>query len=179
MVDRTFADEVAKRAAEAGGGLAAAVKALAVQNHAADQAAYRQRVFDSHKVGMNTLGADATPVEDMGNITVTGDVYGNEAVQMLAQSLGGQSSLPATPTPTASPTPTSAGPATEPVQQAAASPLAAAVLGAALLAAGGGLGAGIPWLLGAFNQVEAVDTDTDTITEIEAIQAYQPSNGSN
>jgi hypothetical protein len=79
---------MAKRAAEAGGGLAAAAKAIATQNYAANQAAHRRRVEDSHRAGMNTLGmgpAELSKPEDeqMGDVIVTGDVYGDEAVRML------------------------------------------------------------------------------------------------
>lgn len=50
---------------------------------------------------------------------------------------------------------------------ATGSKLKTALLSTALLASGCGLGAGIPWLLGAFDKPESVSPTTDTNTQYE------------
>ena len=81
-------EEIAKRVGEAGAGLVAAAKGVATQNFVANQSAHRRRVEDSHRLGMKTLGMtddDFSKPEDenVGDVIVTGDVYGDEAVRML------------------------------------------------------------------------------------------------
>lgn len=146
--DRPPIAEMAKRAAEAGGGLAAASKAVAIENYRASSTAHRQRVADSHAAGMKTLGFDVgnqLEADDMGDLIVTGDVYGDEAVRMINR---GQS---------------------PPI--AAGSTLSKWVMIAALLAGGGGVGAAATALL---NRPEpsAVD-DTDTQYEI-GVGRFEP-----
>ena len=144
--NRSPMEEIAKRVSEAGAGLVAAAKATAVQNLVANQSAHRRRVEDSHRLGMQTLGmmeeSDfAKPGdEDVGNIIVTGDVYGDEAVKML-----GTGQVPATTVP--------------PSLLARAAPL---LLAGAL----GASGVGVPWLVAslaakpAVEAAEVIDTDT-------------------
>lgn len=161
--DRPPLEEIAKRTGEAGAGLIAAVHAGAVREHVNAQGAYARRVADDHAAGMVTAGmaeaGDFSPPEDesMGNITVTGDLYGDTAVNALRDQIvnapGTQSPMP----PPESPPPT---------ETRGMSPLAKALvtLGAAALIPG----IGVPLLaaFGAFDkppaQTEFTDTDTDT-----------------
>jgi hypothetical protein len=99
--------EIAKRAAEAGAGLAAAAQAAATQNFVANQTAHRRRVEDSHRHGMKLLGMqddDFAKSEDetVGDVIVTGDVYGDEAVKMFNRA-GSQEAAPTPEAPAAAP----------------------------------------------------------------------------
>jgi hypothetical protein len=61
----------------------------------------------------------------------------------------------------------------QPAVGVGAKALLAAVLGASGLT--GALATGVPWLLGAFDKPAAVaGTDTDTLTNVEAVQGYKP-----
>lgn len=86
--DRPPLAEMAKRAGEAGAGLVAAAKAAATEGFVADQEAYEKRVKDSHELEMQLLGKEpsSSPKEDdemRRVIMVTGDVYGDKAVESL------------------------------------------------------------------------------------------------
>ena len=99
METRTPAEEMGKRAAEAGAGMAAAGKAAGLLHHVDGLAAYRKRVADAHANGQAALGMPASsgPEDEMGSkILVTGDVYGDEAVKVL-QAANGQQAQPETP----------------------------------------------------------------------------------
>jgi hypothetical protein len=153
LPDRPPIEEMGKRAAEAGGGLAAAAKGIATQNFMANQSAHRRRVEDSHRLGMKALGMTDDEFskpedEDVGDLTVTGDVYGDEAIRMLK-------STPEQPSP---PNPKSS------VWETAAPLLLAGALGA--------MGVGLPWLfasLGGAAVEQIVDTDTDTQYLLELV----------
>jgi len=115
--------------------------------------AARQRVRDGHKAGLRALGMEDAKSEQEpdtgGNVIVTGDIYGDRAVQALQEP-----TQPGDPTPT---TPTGIT-----AKHAIIAALAAALLG-------GSLGAGVPWMLGLFNQQQPTtftDTDTDQWNDI-------------
>jgi len=89
-VDRLPIDEVAKRVAEAGGGLTAAAKAIAIENYRANQQSHRRRLADDHKLGMKLNGLEpseqAQPEDDLvGDVIVTGDIYSDRAIQALSR----------------------------------------------------------------------------------------------
>jgi len=143
--------EVAERVAETAPGLVAAAHAEALQNLRQMNADHRRRVADSHRWQADVLGQKATdpPEEDdVGNLIVTGDVYGDGAAEIV-RSLQGLAQA----------APEAAGSPSEPSQQTGwASSLAKAALVTAGLLGGGGLGAGVPWLLGAYDKPESVNT---------------------
>ncbi len=96
-LDRPPIAEIAKRTAEAGGGLAAAVHGAAVINAVRAARDYAQRVKDSHRIEMKMAGLEQEEQADHGdddmgdiNLVVTGDLYGNEAVKSLATQPTGQ-----------------------------------------------------------------------------------------
>lgn len=158
LQDRPPLAEMAKRAAEAGGGLAAAAKAVALGNFATESAAARQRVHDSHVLRNKLLGGD--PKEepaDMGTIIVTGDLYGDQAVRAI-QAATGATANAATPE-AVPPQPTQGV-----IVKALPYLLAAAI--------GGGGVAAVPWIAQLFTRPAA--TDTDTVTNVE-IEAWKPS----
>jgi len=170
LLERSPLQEIAKRTAEAGGGLAAAVKAAAVQNYVANQNAYRKRLYDGHAAGMKALGFEASKQDedsDVGNIIVTGDIYSDDAVRALRDM-------------------TQANPNSQDIQGSQSSgnttatqnqdsflskfaPLALASL------IGVGAGTGIPWYLGAYENKEPVVQEfDDTASNVEAVQIWKP-----
>lgn len=144
--------------------MVAAGKAIALQNYAEEQAAYRQRVADSHADGRRALGFDAPEsggtMSTGSRILVTGDVYGDEAVRLLQEMRKEQTVQP------------------PPVQQQPSmlSKVAPYLLTAALTA--GGMG-GAAWLAGMFDNdtptqpPATVDTDTDTQYILELVPDEQ------
>ena len=87
LADRPPMEEIAKRTAEAGAGLAAAAKAVALQDHQRMLRDHADRVKDGHRWMAKVSGADVTDREgdDMGDIIVTGDIYGDQAVKALGR----------------------------------------------------------------------------------------------
>lgn len=81
--DRTFEQEVAKRAGEAGGGLAAAAKAVGLRDHARMLDRHDQRLRRGEELGYRALGVSGQQLDelsgagqggdDVGDIVVTGD----------------------------------------------------------------------------------------------------------
>ena len=145
LPDRPPLKEIGKRTAEAGAGLVAAAHAVALKNFNVDQAAYRGRVKDSHRFGMTTAGMKEEQMapstsededENMGDIIVTGDVYGNRAIEALQ----GQ--------------PPSTGPRSLGI-------LSKLIVAASLLAGGAGAGVLVNEFLSS-DPPAAVDTDTAT-----------------
>lgn len=166
-LDRGPLEEMAKRAGEAGAGLVAAAHAVALKNSVAQQEAYNRRVADSHRAGLATMqsGDELIPREDSavgGDIIVTGDLYGNEAVEALK----GRHAAPAPAPPPPAPPP----PIEPPKSGLSKAAKVATALGAALLVGTGATGVGVPlaaWL-GAFDKatppaVESEWEDTDTL----------------
>ncbi len=140
-LDRPPLAEIAKRTAEAGGGLAAAAKAAAVAGFVQDQAAYRKRVQESYAAGVSAMRGELPAAVEPGkgedvNLIVTGDLYGDEAVKALR----------AINTP-AIPAPTVPGPPTPPPIPAVAPPLSTGAKWLIGTAIGAGLlgGIGGPW----------------------------------
>jgi len=180
---------MAKRTGEAGAGLVAATKAAALKNWMADQEAHRGRVANAEQAGWKALGMDIASagqqqgVSRGGDIVVTGDVYGDSAVSALAsraialeslarlerqQDLQQVQSLPQSQAQTVQ-------------KSGVSSMLAGALLSAVLLTGGAGIGLGVPWMMGAFEDKPASaasSDDTDTATTIEALQIYEPSEAS-
>ena len=122
--DRSPRAEIAKRAAEGGQGLATAAFAVGLENHRMTLMDHIKRVRESHEAmkqaaGKTELAADKPKEsgDDMGDIIVTGDNHYHQ-----------QSS-------------------TSQPRQDALGTLGKMAIGAALLAGGGGLGAGIASLL--------------------------------
>lgn len=90
-LDRPPMEEIAKRAAEAGGGAAAAAKGLALMRMKSNQEAATRREQDSHVIGMQTLGMKKDDMVDSGedtvggNVIITGDINGDEAIRMMRE----------------------------------------------------------------------------------------------
>lgn len=157
MTTQSPMQQVAERVADVAPGLVAAAHTVALQNLRLDSAAYRKRIADSHRWEAEALGKTALePGGDMGNLIVTGDVYGSNAAEIVRALQGVQEpSLPAENQPST--------PATEAIPPPATSgwtqKFGKAALVAAGLAASGGLGAGVPWLLGAYSKVAPAVTN--------------------
>jgi hypothetical protein len=140
--------------------LAAASHAEALDHFRRTNAIYRRRLADGHRWQAEALGqtvGGAPEAEDaMGNLIVTGDVYGSDAAAIVAALQGN------TPTPPAAVTPSSQSPPaaaqTPAASRGLASGLAKAALAAALIAGGGGLGTGLSYLLGAWRQGQSTNT---------------------
>lgn len=169
ITDRTFAQEVSKRSGEAGAGLAAASKAIAVRNFMLDQDLHRATVRNAEKLGMSTLGMEMADIEtsgdDMAGIIVTGDLYGDAAIAALQQ------------TPAAHPQATQATqpqqaqpqPVTEkPTGMSTTAKVLTSLAAATLLGPGG---VGVASLLGAFDKPSIPSFD-DTATKVQAVQLY-------
>lgn len=78
-MDLSPQQEIAKRLAEAGGGLAAAGRAVGLQDHQRLLRDNARRVRESHKAlakaaGMESVLEDDAEGDDMGDILVTGDI---------------------------------------------------------------------------------------------------------
>jgi hypothetical protein len=87
-LDRPPMEEIAKRAAESGGGAVAAANELALMKMQANQEASLRRTQDDHALGMKTLGMSKDEMVDpgkdqMGNLFITGDIVGTEAIKMM------------------------------------------------------------------------------------------------
>lgn len=161
IFERTPREEIGKRAAEAGAGLAAAAHAQALQHHGAVIHDSRQRLKDSHVFRMENLGGKAgrSEVDPMGSILVTGDVYGDQAVRALGAAIGKSQASNAS---TASDS--SASKLSKTVGT-----LAKVAIAAALIGSGIGAGAAIPWALGLFQPpppAMEMPVDKDTIGNI-------------
>lgn len=131
-ISKSAVQEIAQRAAETGPGLAAAAKAVGLQNHQRMLRDAANRVRDSHLAQMKAAGFDPgnAPEDDMGDIIITGDIQ-------------------YAPAPATEPTSPASTPA---VVSSPLSTLAKTLISAALLGAGAAGGAGIPWLAGAFSK---------------------------
>lgn len=146
MSNQTPQQEIAERVAEGAPGLGVAAYGQAIQDHRRMMADYRTRVADSHRWEAKSLGVEAGDAkpgdDDMGDLIVTGDVYGSDAAEII-RSLKGM-------------TQTTQQPVLQPVTQQSQQPTTAAtdkrqqLIRAALIAAGllgaGGLGAAGHWL---------------------------------
>lgn len=81
MSNLSPAEKIAERVADIAPGLAAAAKAMAIQDHRASLRDFRQRVRDSHRMQAKTLGmgdvVSESSDDDMGDIIVTGDIHYN------------------------------------------------------------------------------------------------------
>ena len=144
-VDRPPLEEIANRAATAGAGLAAAAKAVALEDHRRMLRDYARRLRDSHEAQMRAAGIEpsATEDEDMGDISVSGDTY-------------------------FAPPPSAQGNGSESGKKSAVLPVLLAALSSAL--GGAGLTAGVMSVLNR-PQPQVVtpqfeDTDTDTQYEL-------------
>ena len=167
--DQSPLQQIAETVADTAPRLAVAAKAIALEDHRRMLAAHASRVADSHRAMAKAIGMeDATVLaaedEAMGHLIVTGDInVGDPAsLQKAISALSGQ------PVPQA--TAATETPAASPVTSAATPLWQKALVSAALVASGAGAGAGIPWLLGAFDKPAAVqpavDTDTNTLYEL-------------
>ena len=109
-MDLSPTQELAKRAAEAGGGLAAAAKALGLQDHQRLLRDSARRVRESHRgmakaAGMEDTLEAAGAGDDLGDILVTGDInihgsQGQDATKLLEVLKGKAVSQSDTPTKT-------------------------------------------------------------------------------
>ncbi len=150
--------EMAERTAETAPGLAAAAHMEAVQNFRHLNADHRRRLADSHRwqgasLGQTVSDPSEKKEDDVGNLIVTGDVYGSDAAEIIR-------SLQSVAEPSQGPS--------EPAKQTGwVSNLGKAALVAAGLSTAGGLGAAVPWLLGAYEKPEAMNT---TIVEAADFQ---------
>ncbi len=159
MSTQSPTQEAAERVAEAAPGLAVAAHMEAVQHFRQSNADYRRRLRDSHRWNAESLGmtAEETPEEDpVGNLIVTGDVYGSDAAEIIRSLQSGKTEAENMPTtPNTSAAPPAAAPPTEPSSSNLKSNLAKAAIVVASVLCGGGMGAGIPWLAGAFDRPPA------------------------
>ena len=79
--DRTPREEIAKRTAEAGAGMVAAAKGIALDQMWQSQEAYQNRVNDSHALGQKLLGEEPMKRKAEGNrsLVITGDINASNA----------------------------------------------------------------------------------------------------
>lgn len=170
-------EEISKRTAEAGGGLAAAAKAAALQNFVANQNAHRKRVWDGHALGMKALGFDATKLdegEDVGDIIVTGDIYSDRAVQALTRTPPVETNQTGN-TPSTNQT---GNTQTTPSENQTKEPGILSKYGPVVLASllGAGLGAGVPLSVEKFTQPkQPASSFEDTSSKLETVQLWKPS----
>lgn len=85
LVDRPPIEEIAKRTAEAGAGLAAGAKAVGLADHREMLRDHARRVRDDHEWAKQLRGQEPSAAggDEMGDIIVTGDIYGDAAVRAL------------------------------------------------------------------------------------------------
>ncbi len=164
MATETPQQEIARAAATTGARLAVAAHAVALDNHRQMLADHAQRVRDGHKAMAKAAGMEdavgATPeTSDMGNFIVTGDINVSDPTS-LQKAIGALAGTPNTST-TELPI-SSAVSAVAEKAPAAMSTLAKVATAAALVLGGSGLGAGIPWLLGAYNKVNQTTINQTT-----------------
>lgn len=156
-------EEIAERVAEGAPGLGVAAQLSALDDWRRNQQAHRKRVYDSHKLQTAMLGGEVSNVteDDVGHLIVTGDIYGFNSDRILQALAGGQQQDGTQPQQPEQPPP-SQPPAQPPTQETKDGvPMwAKAALIAAGLAGAGGLGAAVPWMLGAYSG------DTTTTTNI-------------
>jgi len=129
-------EKIAERVADLAPGLAAAAKAVAIQDHRASLRDFRQRVRDSHRMqakalGMGDVVSDSSD-DDMGDIIVTGDIhYSGASAPQLPWAKDQPQQTQSTPEP----------PAPQPEEPSLLSKLAKPAAIAAGAAAAGGIGA--------------------------------------
>jgi len=134
--------EIAERVAEVAPGLAAAAHLSAVQDARQLQADHRRRLADSHRAQMQALGMESTESpggDDVGNLVITGDVYGSDAAEIVRALQGNKMDQPASVTPQ------------QPVNSAVPdkpgmSKWIQSLIAGGLLAVGSGIGWGVNWL---------------------------------
>ena len=149
---QTSRAEIAKRVGDYAPGLVTAAHVSAIDNLRRIQAGTRRQLRTDYAMQARALGGEAAEMpdeEEMGNLIVTGDIYGSNSadiVRALGNGTAGE-----TPTPPPAPTPPPSN---------GVSRLAKAALIAAGLLGGAGIGAGVPWLLGAYDKAG----DTTVIT---------------
>lgn len=213
--DRSPVEEIAKRTAEAGAGIASAVRAGAMGDHLAMLSDARLRLKEANRIGARLMGvedivagyegklSDMKPGDDMQNIMVTGDIVThthihNGPAEEAKAADSTKTAVPAAPiaqapqqppaqvtqptVPTDTPlvrVDTGAKPVAQEPAQITDTPVNApgstqtspkpgldwkvpAVLAGGMLASAG-LGAGIPWLMGAY--VPSSNTSTTSITQ--------------
>ena len=153
---------VAKTVAEVAPKLAVAAKAIAIDDHRRLLRDNAARVADSHRamakaIGMEDTVAPAAREDEVGHLIVTGDINVADPAS-LQQAIGTLSGKAAANSDQAA----TAG------QQESTPLWQKALVSAAMVASGAGVGAGIPWLLGAFDRPAAESpTFADTNTRYE------------
>ncbi len=174
LPDRPPMAEMAKRAAEAGAGFAAAGKAVALQDYVERTKQARQRVRDSHIIRNKLIGGepDETEPEAMGNIIVTGDVYGDRACETLRQAANGSDGAVAAEESVPGDQPRTPPEQVKSKLAAALAPCLPYVLAAAL--GGGGVSAVlVPWILSKAPKPPAATADTDTTRRVD-VEVWRP-----
>lgn len=172
VTQQSPAEKIAEQVAEKAPGLTVAAYTEAIDNFRRANDSYRKRLADSHRWHAKALGMEASDTEgdDVGNLVVTGDVYGSDAASIIAALQGSQQASPqggqqetleppATSPPVTAPPSTMAPAATSPAATGTSNFAKAAIVAAGLLG-GSALGAGIPWLAGAYSKPPAVNTTT-------------------
>jgi hypothetical protein len=162
---QTPLQQVAETVADTAPKLAIAAKAIALEDHRRMLREHAGRVADSHRAMAKAIGMEdavvlASEEDAMGHLIVTGDINVSDpaALQGAINALAGKQSPSPSPAP-AQATDTSAAPAA-PAASTATPFWQKALVSAAMVASGAGAGAGIPWLLGAFDEPAAVATPT-------------------
>lgn len=168
MTQQSPTQEAAERIGEAMPGLVLAAHVAALDNQRSMLADARKRVSDSHRwhakgLGMPDPGEQTG--EDMGAIVITGDIYGSDS-ERIVRALQGVHGLSEQPAANATvPSPGAPSPSAAP---SARWPKALAL--AAALVGGSGIGAAVPWALGAYReQAVTVENVGDRQLGIEVI----------
>jgi len=147
---QTPVEEITERVGEVLPGLAAAAKAVGLRDHAQMLADHRYRERDGYEWMKGTTGGEpreAEGPEGMGDIIITGDIYGRE----VAERVFGKDSAPSETTETE--------PTQQPAQANTSNWLKNAALAAALLAGG----AAVPTAYMAWQSTQTPVTETPSI----------------
>jgi len=159
---QTPVEEITERVGEVLPGLAAAAKAVGLDNHRKALEDHRRRVYDSHKWMMGASGGESANMagtEDMGDIIITGDIYGREVAERVFGKQDSTEQAPAEPEATTTePEPATPTETTE-TQANTTNWMKNAALAAALLAGG----ASIPTAYMAWQSTQTPVAETPSI----------------
>jgi len=175
-MNQTPLEEITERVAETVPGLTAAAQMVGLEDHRRMLRDNADRLRDAHRYGATNSGMRADEMregDDMGNLVVTGDIYGDQAVRSIGIAKQPVAVAPA-PAPAPQPIP-QPQPEPQPTSKKPLSNLAKVGIIAALSTGSAGVGMAIPLIADALKPEPppAVAPDANTWIEYD-IEKWVP-----